>query len=380
MMPSAAPETIKVLLVEDDEDDFLLTRDLLAEIRPGKYNLDWIRSYDEALALERRDYDVCLLDYRLGNRDGVELMGDLQARGFRCPMILLTGQGDSEVDHLAMRSGASDYLIKGQINAVNLERSVRYAIQQKQFESERIDHIREQEARAQAESANKAKDEFLANLSHELRTPLNVMLGWVQLLKTGSADSDVYARALDAIERSARTQKKLVEDLLDISRIINDNLHVTLRPLEVASVVRPAAEAMRPVAGAKKIDLSIDIAAGDSIVNGDPERLQQVVNNLLSNAIKFTPDGGKVNVTLLRETGDCVITVSDNGKGIGADFLPRIFERYAQGTDNPDTRKSGLGLGLAIVRRIVEIHGGTISANSDGEGLGSTFMVRLPLI
>jgi signal transduction histidine kinase len=381
MTPTAAFQTIKILLVEDDEDDYLLTRDLLADIQPERYKLDWLRSFEEAVELDRPDeYDVCLLDYRLGNHDGLELMQTLQSKGYSCPMILLTGQGDSEVDHLAMKTGASDYLIKGQISAPTLERSVRYAIQQRQFEKARIDHVREQEARMQAETANRAKDDFLANLSHELRTPLNVMLGWVQLLKTGSADTEVYSRAIDAIERSARTQKKLVEDLLDISRIVNDNLQVTMQPLDPASVVRPAVEGMRPVAEARNIDLSLQVDADGSIINGDKERLQQVVDNLLSNAIKFTPEGGAVNVSLTKKDGSCIITVADNGKGIDLEFLPHIFERYAQGPSTKSTRRGGLGLGLAIVRRIVEMHDGTISANSEGEGKGASFVVTLPLI
>lgn len=381
MTPTAAFQTIKILLVEDDEDDYLLTRDLLADIQPERYKLDWLRSFEEAVELDRPDeYDVCLLDYRLGNHDGLELMQTLQSKGYSCPMILLTGQGDSEVDHLAMKTGASDYLIKGQISAPTLERSVRYAIQQRQFEKARIDHVREQEARMQAETANRAKDDFLANLSHELRTPLNVMLGWVQLLKTGSADTEVYSRAIDAIERSARTQKKLVEDLLDISRIVNDNLQVTMQPLDPASVVRPAVEGMRPVAEARNIDLSLEVDADGSIINGDKERLQQVVDNLLSNAIKFTPEGGAVNVSLTKKDGSCIITVADNGKGIDLEFLPHIFERYAQGPSTKSTRRGGLGLGLAIVRRIVEMHDGTISANSEGEGKGASFVVTLPLI
>jgi signal transduction histidine kinase len=381
MTPTAAFQTIKILLVEDDEDDYLLTRDLLADIQPERYKLDWLRSFEEAVELDRPDeYDVCLLDYRLGNHDGLELMQTLQSKGYSCPMILLTGQGDSEVDHLAMKTGASDYLIKGQISAPTLERSVRYAIQQRQFEKARIDHVREQEARMQAETANRAKDDFLANLSHELRTPLNVMLGWVQLLKTGSADTEVYSRAIDAIERSARTQKKLVEDLLDISRIVNDNLQVTMQPLDPASVVRPAVEGMRPVAEARNIDLSLQLDADGSIINGDKERLQQVVDNLLSNAIKFTPEGGAVNVSLTKKDGSCIITVADNGKGIDLEFLPHIFERYAQGPSTKSTRRGGLGLGLAIVRRIVELHDGTISANSEGEGKGASFVVTLPLI
>jgi signal transduction histidine kinase len=294
-------------------------------------------------------------------------------------MILLTGQGDREVDNMAMKAGAADYLVKGQISADSLERSVRYAIQQRQFAEERLNLLREQEARALAEQANNAKDEFLATLSHELRTPLNVMLGWVQLLRKNGRSEEVYERAIDAIERSARAQTQLVDDLLDIARITNDNLQLTMRTFDLVSVIEPAATGLRAVAEGKKVSLDVDTRVESCQVMGDADRLQQVVNNLLSNAIKFTPEGGVVRLTLTRADDTCTITVTDSGKGIDPEFLPHIFDRYSQSSDAKAGRKGGLGLGLAIAQRIVQMHGGSISAHSEGIDKGATFTVVLPL-
>ena len=371
---------IHVLLVEDDDDDFVLVKDLFREIGDDRYKLKRVASYEEAIALESpRDYDICLLDYRLGAHDGLELMQDLGRQGFQCPMILLTGQADEEIDRRAMKAGASDYLIKGQIYARNLERSIRYSIQQKQLAEERVRNAREQAARAEAESANKAKDDFLAVLSHELRTPLNAMLGWVRLLKTNRESDEIFEKAVDAIERSAVTQTKFVEDLLDITRIVNGTIRLTMRTFVLNELTLIASDAIRPTAEAKSITL--DYAAPDEelAVHGDSERIQQIINNLLSNAIKFTPDGGSISLKLEKRDGDARIEITDSGQGISSEFLPRVFERYKQANNSTTNRKGGLGLGLAIVKHLVELHGGTISAASDGEGKGSTFTVAIPL-
>ena len=374
MHAAEASQKLKVLLVEDDEDDYLLTKDLFNDISPDGYEIVWIDSFDAAIDQNAPDqFDICLLDYRLGQKTGLELLEKLKEQEYKCPMILLTGQGDREVDNMAMKAGAADYLIKGQISADNLERSVRYAIQQRQFAEERVRLIREQEA-------NRAKDEFLATLSHELRTPLNVMLGWVQLLKKNGMNQEVLERAVDAIERSARTQTQLVDDLLDITRIRNDSLQLAMRAMNLPSVIEPAADGFRPVAESRRIDLAVQLTSGECMVLGDADRLQQVVNNLLSNAIKFTPDGGSVSLTLEKLDSICRICVKDSGKGIDPDFLPYIFDRYSQSKDTKSGRKGGLGLGLAIVHRIVEMHGGTIRAESDGDGKGSTFTVELPML
>lgn len=372
-------EKIRVLLVEDDEDDYILTSSLLTEIHPDKFERFWAKSYEEALDMIDGDhFDIGLLDYRLGPHNGLELLREARKRGYDGPLILLTGQSDPELDFEAMRAGAADYLVKDQINAANLERSIRYSIQQKQMEDDRIQRIRDQEARTQAEAANKAKDEFLAMVSHELRTPLNAMLGWVGILRTNKGDEDVYGRAIDAIERSAKVQNRLVNDLMDISRIASGKLWIERQPVVLSSVIEPAVEEAFPAAKSKSIELDVDLEPSVRWVHGDPNRLQQVINNLIQNALKFTPEGGRVSVKLEYLDGSARVVVSDSGKGIGPDFLPHVFDRYRQATGNND-RKLGLGLGLAIARHIIELHGGTINAASEGEGKGSTFTVVLPV-
>ena len=370
---------ICVLLVEDDDDDYVLVQDLFEEIG-RRYRLERVSSYDEAVGLEDPSkYDVCLLDYRLGAHDGLELLRDLRRLGFRCPMILLTGQNDDTIDRMAMRAGAADYLIKGQINAQNLERSIRYSIQERQSQEERIRLAREQAAREQAEAANRAKDEFLAVLSHELRTPLNAMLGWVRLLKTNRDSDEIFNKAVESIERSALTQTKFVEDLLDVTRIANGNIRLTKRPFTLNQIVQASVDGIRPAADAKSITLSYKADESDIAVFADPERIQQIVNNLMSNAVKFTDEGGEVSVTLDRSGDEARLVVRDTGQGIAPEFLPKVFERYKQANNSTTNRKGGLGLGLAIVKHLAELHGGSIAAESDGEGKGSTFTVRLPL-
>ena len=259
MINPVGDKPIKVLFVEDDEDDYLIARDLFEEIPGGSYELEWVRSFDDALALETPDcYDICLLDYRLGEHDGIELMTELRSRGFNCPMILLTGQGDMEIDRMATTAGASDFLVKGQISSAALERSVRYAIQQRLLENERVNHIREQEARVQAEAANRAKDDFLAVLSHELRTPLNAMLGWARLLRTNKDNDDIFVRAVDAIERSALMQTKFVDDLLDVTRIVNGQLSLARADVDLGPLVDVAIDGIRPTADGKSIELKAD--------------------------------------------------------------------------------------------------------------------------
>jgi signal transduction histidine kinase/ActR/RegA family two-component response regulator len=239
--------------------------------------------------------------------------------------------------------------------------------------------VREQEARASAEAANRAKDEFLSMLSHELRTPLNAMLGWSQLLRSQKLNEATRSRALEAIERNARGQANLIEDLLDISRIITGKLRLHVRPIELIPVIEAAIDTVRPAADAKQVRIQsvLDPLAGP--VSGDSDRLQQVVWNLLSNAIKFTPKGGRVQVRLERVNSHIEIIVSDTGQGINPDFLPYIFERFRQADSTHTRSHGGLGLGLAIVRHLVELHGGNVQAQSPGEGQGSTFIVQLPL-
>ena len=237
----------------------------------------------------------------------------------------------------------------------------------------------EQAARREAEAANHAKDEFLATLSHELRTPLNAIVGWAHLLKTGQLDEGQTARAVEVIDRNAKAQSQIVADVLDVSRIVMGKLRLEVRPVELSTVVEEALETLRPAAAAKEIQLESALGSG-SRVSGDPDRLQQVVWNLVSNAIKFTPGGGRIRVDLRRVNGHAEVTVEDTGMGIRPDFLPHVFERFRQSDSSSTRAHGGLGLGLALVRHLVELHGGTVIAASRGEGKGATFTVALPLM
>ena len=240
--------------------------------------------------------------------------------------------------------------------------------------------VREQEARAQLETASRAKDEFLATVSHELRTPLNAILGWTRMLRSGAVPTGPQLeRALETIERNARAQTQLIEDMLDVSRIIAGKLRVQVRRIDLRDVISSAVEAVRPAADAKQLDLAFELNEDASDFHGDPDRLQQVVWNLLSNAIKFTPAQGRVVVELHRSDGEVAITVSDTGMGITPEFLPHVFDRFRQADSSTTRAQGGLGLGLAIVRHLVEVHGGTVQAESTGEGKGARFTVRLPL-
>jgi PAS domain S-box-containing protein len=253
-------------------------------------------------------------------------------------------------------------------------------------EETRAQIIREQTARQEAEATSKMKDEFLAVLSHELRTPLTSMLGWAKILRTKKLDEKGIARALEAIERNAMSQAQLIEDILDVSRIIRGKLRLNLCAVSPANVIETALETIRPQAEAKNIQLDIDIDTSLGRVKGDPTRIQQIVWNLFTNAIKFTPNGGRVEVRLQgAEAGQtevkyAQITVRDTGIGISPDFLPKVFDRFIQADSSTTRSHNGLGLGLAIVRHLVELHGGTIGAESLGEQQGATFIVKLPLL
>jgi signal transduction histidine kinase/CheY-like chemotaxis protein len=237
----------------------------------------------------------------------------------------------------------------------------------------------EQRARRETEQASYVKDEFLMTVSHELRTPLTAIYGWSRLLATGQLREEHKARALATIERNARAQTRLIDDLLDVSRVITGKLRLDIRQVNLEDVVRGAVEAMRPALAAKGIRLETAIDPNEGLIAGDPERLQQVVWNLLSNATKFTPQGGRVELRLRRSGSQQELAVTDTGVGIATEFLPYVFERFRQQEGGSRRRYGGLGLGLAIVRHLVELHGGSVSAESDGEGRGATFRVILPV-
>ena len=239
--------------------------------------------------------------------------------------------------------------------------------------------VSEREARKMAEDANSLKDEFLATVSHELRTPLASISGWAKLLRVGNLDAERAARALETIERNAQSQNQLINDLLDVSRIITGKMSLDIGLLHLGSVIESAVETVRPAADAKGIRLNVLLDPAAESVSGDAHRLQQVVWNLLSNAIKFAPKGGRVDVRLERINSQVEITVADNGQGIKPEFLPYVFDRFRQEDGGASRRQGGLGRGLAIVRHMVELHGGTVRAASKGLGKGATFTVVLPI-
>ncbi len=266
------------------------------------------------------------------------------------------------------------------VDATETTLSLRDVTSERHLAQERLRMLAvEQAARAQAEEASRAKDDFLAVVSHELRTPLNSILGWTRLLQAGYLDEDKRARALDTIERSAGAQQRLIEDILDVSRIISGKMSIEASTVNLGSAVKSSIDAVRPAAEAKAVNLKLEGAEDAPMVVGDPNRLQQIVSNLLSNAVKFTPRGGAVTVTLDVDAGAARIRVHDTGKGISADLLPHVFERFRQ-ADTGTTRSSGgLGLGLSIVRHLVDKHGGSVEVQSAGLGAGSTFTVRIPV-
>ena len=253
-------------------------------------------------------------------------------------------------------------------------------IERERIEEElRASLSREQIARAEAETANRMKDEFLANVSHELRTPLNAIIGWTHMLRNGSLDEATAARAIETIDRNAKSQAQLVEDILDVSRVITGQLRLNMAPVDVAAIINAAIDAVQLAADSKDIELEVTLDPTARHILGDASRLQQVVWNLLSNAIKFTPSGGRVAVRLKRSDSEAQIQVADSGAGFDPDFLPHIFDRFRQADGSTTRRHGGLGLGLSIVRHLVELHGGTATAFSAGENQGATFTISLPL-
>ncbi len=235
-------------------------------------------------------------------------------------------------------------------------------------------------SRAEADIANSIKDEFLAVMADELRTPLTSILGWSNLLATGNLDEQATNRAVETIVRSARAQKQLIDDLLDMSRIVTGKLRLNVRPVELAPIIEAVVDSVRPSADSREIHLKTALESLMSPVSGDPDRIQQIIWNLLSNAIKFTPKGGQIDVRLERVHSHMEITISDTGQGIAPEFLEHIFERFRQSDSSSTRQHGGLGLGLSIVRQLVELHGGTVTAQSPGEGFGTIIRVLLPLL
>ena len=549
MQAEAPAPPIRVLLVEDDEDDYRLTRELLAEVPGYRIELDWAESYEAGLsALARRAHDVCLLDYRLGECTGLDLLRRAAAEDYGIPFIVLTGYSAFELDVEAMRAGAADYLLKDRIDAAALERAIRYTLERKRdrealanfnqllehrvqertteleqanaalraaidrsrqaeeglkesqerlrlamataqmgyhyrdFETgmaiysdqlgalcglpsgssfpnyeqflnavhpddrERVaeavaratredtDYVHEyriiqpngavrwladrgrvyrdehgerlyalglawdvtarkeaeierealyaeeRRLRERAEAADRAKDDFLALVSHELRTPLNAIVAWLHILETTpEPDAATLAKATAFLKRSVDQQRRLIGDLLDTARIASGKLQLEVRALDPAVVAEAALEVVRSAAEARGVEIYTLIDANAGPITGDAGRLQQVLWNLLSNAIKFTPRGGRVHLRIERVDPHVRIVVSDTGAGIDPELLPFVFDRFRQSDTSSKRRHGGLGLGLALVHYLVQLHGGSVRAESPGEDRGATFIVELPV-
>jgi signal transduction histidine kinase len=383
-MPPATDTRVRVLLIDDDRDDYLLTRDVFAEMPAGRYQLDWVADYDTGLAAIRRgEHDVYLLDFRLGAKTGLDLLAEARKRAAG-PVILLTGQSVWEVDLAAMEHGAADFIEKGRLDATILDRSIRYALQQRRYE---IELERQVEARteelAQAnealKEADRRKDEFLATLAHELRNPLAPIRNALEIMRVSNGNSEAVERARNIVERQVGQMVRLINDLLDVSRITRGKLVLNKEPVEVHEVVEAAVETSRPLLEEARITFRHTVPDGTLVVEADRLRLAQVFANLLNNAAKYTEPGGTVTLAASRDGKQAVVRVRDTGVGIPPDILPHVFELFTQVDRNLNRSQGGLGIGLALVQQIVALHGGSVSVHSDGVGRGTEFVVRLPV-
>jgi len=408
----------RILIVDDLPEKLLVYRTLLEDLEA-----QIVEAHSGTEALKRvleGEFAVILLDVNMPDIDGLETANLIRRHknGRHTPIIFITSYADEMQTARGYELGAVDYILSPVIAPV-LRTKVRVfvdlydaraalALSNQELETRVVERTaelqksnerlhaeiaerlraeaereallaREQVLRAEAEELSRLKDEFLATMSHELRTPLNAIFGWITLLRTRRLDEPTQERALETIERNARAQKRLIEDLLDVSRIVTGKVALELVTVDPRRVVEAALETMHPTAQAKGLKILPLLDTNAGTVRGDFARLQQVVCNLLSNAIKFTDSGGHIEVCLARRNDEVEISVTDSGQGIKPEFLPLVFDRFRQEDGSISRRHGGLGLGLAIVRHLVELHAGSVDAQSDGEGEGARFVVRLPV-
>jgi signal transduction histidine kinase len=385
------------LLVVDDEENLRITTAAILE-KEG-YTVDTAASGNEAIALlENTDYDLVLTDLHMEGGEGLAVLNEIRRTAPFTISIVLTGFASVESAIAALQEGAYDYLVKP-CDIETMKHTIRRGVDHRRL------MLAEQKARADLEQlnldleqrivertaeltrlnaelaeANRAKDVFLATLSHELRTPLTPVVGWIKLLRSGNLDHKSVAQALDAIERNAWLQARLIDDLLDTSRIATGKLQFEPRPSDLNAIVRAALDTVRALAASRNIELAVNLSPTMLVVMGEPVRLQQIAWNLLSNAIKFTEPGGRVTVTTETNDGEARFVVTDTGIGIAPDFLPHVFDRFRQADGSTSRRHGGLGLGLAIADALAKMHGGRLEARSEGEGNGSTFIFRIGLL
>jgi two-component system, sensor histidine kinase len=378
-MSDTEQRPVTILNVDDyDAGRYAVTRALR---QAGFTVLEAVTGQEALDEVERSRPDLILLDVQLPDINGVEIARRLRSNPetSAIPILHLSATRVRDSDRaLGLDAGADAYLVEPVDTSV-LIATIRALLRVRRAEQEKqILLEREQAARRDAEAANRARDEFFAILSHELRTPMAAILGWVQYLRhSNERDAGTLEAALLTIEQSARAQSKLIDQILDASRIMTQKLDLELCEVDLPSLVRDALTAVKQTAEVRNISIDVQVNADSMTVVGDAARLQQVVWNLAANAIKFTPEGGRVLVTLRAGDGWGELSVKDNGRGIAPDLLPHIFERFRQ--SRTARVEGGLGLGLSLVRHLVELHGGEVTAMSAGEGKGSTFVVRLPL-
>jgi signal transduction histidine kinase len=401
---------VKILLV----DDYRANLDALeVMLEPSGCTLIRAESADEGLlALLRHEFAAMILDIKMPMMNGIELarLVKQRKRTEHVPILFLTAHAFDEQDVLlGYGAGAVDYMSKP-INAEILRSKVAVFVDlfRKTRELARLNDVLEtqiaerlkaqtalemanaqlerrvqertvalREAKEEAERQSRMKDEFVATVSHELRTPMNVILGWLHLMTTGK--SPTTSTSLAVIERNARLQAQLIDDLLDINRLTAGHMQLDMTTVDIAAVARASVQALQPVADAKGVQLAITIDPGVTAIVGDPGRLQQIMWNLLNNAIKFNRRGGRINVQVQPTSNGVQISVDDTGRGMAADSLAHVFEKFWQEDSSPTRAAGGLGLGLALTKHLVELHGGEIEASSPGVGLGSTFIVQLPV-
>ena len=372
------------ILIVDDDAALLRALPEALRLRLADAAVDTCDSAADALRLiAATDYDAVVSDIKMPGMDGLVLLAEIRSLRPDTPTLLITGHGQHDLVVQALRGGAYDFIpkpIDRDYFVASLKRAIETRHLRRQLDEQRSTLERTVEERTrELRKASEVKDQFLAMLSHELRSPLGAIRMWASLLRTGKLDPERRARALEAIERSAVTQAKLIEDLLDVSRIVSGKLVLDVGPVNLTDVAEAALDAVRGAAEAKGVRLEQVLELTGNQVEGDPARLQQVVWNLLSNAVKFSAAGGRIVLRVSRAGSEAVVSVRDEGEGIEAEFLPHVFERFRQADSTRTRTHGGLGLGLAIVRDLVALHGGAVAAESNGRGQGATFTVRLPL-
>ena len=382
------------ILVVDDEENLRITTAAILE--KDNYIVDVAASGDEAISLLKNvDYDLVLTDLHMEGGDGLSLLNEIRRQSPLTISVVLTGFASVESAIAALQEGAYDYLVKP-CDIDSMRHTIRRGVEHRRL------MLAEQKARADLEQlnrelesridertaelrilneelaeANRAKDVFLATLSHELRTPLTPVVGWIKLLRNGTLDASGVAQALDAIERNAWLQSRLIDDLLDTSRIATGKLHFEPHPTDLNAAVKAAIDTVLVSAASKNIDLAFRLAPSPVVVKGESVRLQQIVWNLISNGIKFTEPGGKVNVVVETDGSEARVIVEDSGVGIDPEFLPHVFDRFRQADGSTSRMHGGLGLGLAIAHALTRLHGGKLEAASNGNGQGARFILHL---